>query len=1781
MRIRGLGVAVAAAAALVSITASAGGPIFTPGNIVVFRAGNGVALSNLGNPIFLDEYTTAGSLVQSVSLPTTTSGANRQCVTAGTATSEGLISLSTDGQYIVGACYASDIPAASSLTAATSASVPRVLFRVSNDGSINTTTALTDFGSTGNPRSAVSTNGTDLWGTSSNTGVHYAAIGSTTSTQLAVTPTNLRQMGIAGGQLLVSANTGAFRLASIGSGTPTTNGQTITNLTGLPTATVSPYGFVGLDRSASVAGIDTIYFADDRAAPNGGVYKYSFDGATWTARGFIAGSLRGLTGKINGANVVMYATGTAATANTLVTANDTALFDATISGTITTIGTGAPVATAFRGVAFVPQPAAVSPTLTIAAVSVAEGNVGCAGGTTALNFTVTSSSAAPVGGINFTFSTTDGTAAAASDFSTTGAGTIAAAATTGTASVLVNCDNDYEESETFTVTLIDGATYDLGATFSNTGTIINDDPTPYVVAVSSLSVQELNGLAATGTSSSLPTGYVFSETGGNATYSADDGSSAAGGVYSYGTGSDRALGTLRDGTVTPFIGVRLQNGTGDVIKYLWVQYAGEQWRRDSATATPDRLDFQYSTNATSLADPAATWTDVDALDFASPITSAASTALDGNAAANRTSINSFIETLNVANNATFWIRWADADAAGNDDGLAIDSVTIMVPTLDIDAAESLTEGNIAGCPVPNNLRFLVSRGGSVPSTGIPYTFTTTAVSAAQNIDYTGFTNEPKTLNFGGTVSFIDVPITCDDTDESDETFTVTIATVAGSGYFVLPGSSVGTATIVDDDVSGTNPNIAIGDVIAVETNTATTSFSFPVTLSAPAVSNVTFTASTSDGSATTANNDYIALVAVAGSIPATQTSTTVTVTVNGDSAIEGNENFTVTLAAVTNVAASGNDLSATGTISNDDIPTFSIDNVSLSEGNGGTTPFIFTVTLSEPPASGSVTVDYQTANSSATTPADYATTSGTLSFDAANLTRTITVLVAGETAVESDESFFVNLSNAVGATIFDAQGIGTIVDDDLTTYRIHEIQGAGAFSTFDPNPADTNPGQIVRVADAVVTAVTKVLAVDGSPADGNAFFMQSTNAHADANALTSEGIYVFTNTAPTVQIGDIVTVIGQVQERFGQTQLTNLTSVTITGTTLTLPNAVEFSAGSGIPSTNPSVLSCLGTGPGGANNSDTNFECFEGMRVSMPDAVVTRANQRRAADVYGEVFVMPTAERARRERGVLWPSVTGAGNATAGQFDGNPELLEMDADEAGLTVAEITAGTMFNAVGVIGYSFGDYEFYPTELNIVQAQPVPEAVMATAGGNELTIASFNAQHLCDAAASTPQCNRDTTGAGGSVLSYADKLVKVSSYVRTVLGSPDVIGLQEVDRLTTLQDLAARITTDGGPTYSSFLIEGNDPGDIDVGFMVRNDRVSVSPTDVVQFHKNDMWADPNGSDILHDRPPLLMRAMFNAPGGSYPFAVMNNHTKARTTVDNNNPAAERDRAKRFLQARDIANLTQEFQTATGRFAGQGTNTVPLILVGDYNAFEHTDGYVDVVGLIAGTYDDAANECNAILSDMGSTVINCNLGANIVVPSLFNTALSVPKDERISYLFTQNFGDVQGYQRPNTSNPPGPFNAARDVPAVQVIDHILLARNAQGFFVGTDFGVANNASSDEATRTNTGPINSSDHDGLVTYLDFNCASNPSLNPDGDQICGMLDNCPNVANNGQADLDGDGEGDACDNDIDGDGDLNISDNCPLIVNSDQADADGDGVGDVCDPFPNDSQLLFRDGFE
>ncbi|MDQ4122259.1 MAG: carboxypeptidase regulatory-like domain-containing protein [Acidobacteriota bacterium] len=163
-----------------------------------------------------------------------------------------------------------------------------------------------------------------------------------------------------------------------------------------------------------------------------------------------------------------------------------------------------------------------------------------------------------------------------------------------------------------------------------------------------------------------------------------------------------------------------------------------------------------------------------------------------------------------------------------------------------------------------------------------------------------------------------------------------------------------------------------------------------------------------------------------------ETTKTFSVSVTNETKYEPEETFNVSLSNPTGGALLLSPSSAVISISdNDSPPTISITDVNMEEGGSGTTNFIFTVNLSEP-SGFDAAISYNTANGTATAGNDYAAASGALNFSSAlnETSKTVAIAVSGDTTSETNETFFVYLSNPVNATVSDAQGIGTIMDDD-------------------------------------------------------------------------------------------------------------------------------------------------------------------------------------------------------------------------------------------------------------------------------------------------------------------------------------------------------------------------------------------------------------------------------------------------------------------------------------------------------------------------------------------------------------------------------------------------------------------------------------------------------------------------------------------------------------------------------------------------------------------------------
>ncbi len=432
-----------------------------------------------------------------------------------------------------------------------------------------------------------------------------------------------------------------------------------------------------------------------------------------------------------------------------------------------------------------------------------------------------------------------------------------------------------------------------------------------------------------------------------------------------------------------------------------------------------------------------------------------------------------------------------------------------VPTATI----SVSPANVAEDGAPNLIYTVTLNQASFSALSIGYTIGGTATNGT---DYATIAS-PLVIPAGSTTGTITVNPTADATIEANETVILTLN--AGAGYTVgVPNSATG--TILNDDL----PNLAINDVTAAEGNAGTTNFTFTVSLSAPAgPGGVTFDIATANGTAT-AGVDYVANSLTGQTIPAGSSTYTFTVQVNGDTLNEATETFFVNVTNVVNAVVV--DGQGVGTISNDDpLPGLSINDVTVAEGNSGTTNAVFTVTLDA--ASGqTVTVNYATADGTATQPADYTNTAGTLTFTPGQTTRTITVPVIGETIPEANETFFVNLSGATNATISDNQGVGTITNDDVPVTvspgTLPNGTVATAYSQALSASGGVGPYSFSITAGALPAGLTlsSVGVLSGTPTAGGTFnfTVTATDSSPFPGPFSGSQAYTLTIAPPTITL---------------------------------------------------------------------------------------------------------------------------------------------------------------------------------------------------------------------------------------------------------------------------------------------------------------------------------------------------------------------------------------------------------------------------------------------------------------------------------------------------------------------------------------------------------------------------------------------------------------------------------------------------------------------------------------
>lgn len=614
-----------------------------------------------------------------------------------------------------------------------------------------------------------------------------------------------------------------------------------------------------------------------------------------------------------------------------------------------------------------------------------------------------------------------------------------------------------------------------------------------------------------------------------------------------------------------------------------------------------------------------------------------------------------------------------------------------------------------------------------------------------------------------------------------------------------------------------------------------------------------------------------------------------------------------------------------------------------------------------------------------------------------------------------------------------------VADVSAQRFRlISEIQGIKNYSEYEGNQLRTS---------GVVTARLR-----------NGFFIQTPDDKVDPDPNTSEAIFVFTRVEPPndAAIGNYVSVTGTVGE---YSPGADPKSLPITQLAMVAGRDFVAVESKGNPLPKPVALSATDF----KMNSIDQLEKYENMRVTFAEMTVTAPTEgstNRETESTGVlesdgVFwgVLKGTPRPFREAGFDVYDLLTMAEKDRSQltkdfprmivYDHNPERMRVQSTaQIGSKPMDVSSGfDIKNLTGVLYYSYRAYSLLvdPDSRHVVsgfaRAAPVPDPEPG-----DLLIAGMNVERLFD--------ENDDGEKEDPVVQTAlieKRLKKFSTAIRNYMKTPDVIGIVEVENLEILKRLAERINKDAvatgkpDPKYQAHLIEGNDFGGIDNGFLVKSSRVRV--IDTKQYGKNDMFRNPSTKDdqILNDRPPLALRASVKNPktGADFDFTVIVNHMKSLNGY-NDEKRGDGVRIKKKLQAEQLARIVSSLQ--------KESPTMPIALVGDFNAFQFNDGITDIVNTVRGT--PAVKGAVLLASE------------DFLNPDLVNVIDLIKPEEKYSYLFEGN---------------------------AQVLDHILVNQAFMKHLVGFRFARIN-ADFPEIYKYDPSRVERySDHDPAVAFFGF----------------------------------------------------------------------------------------------
>ena len=504
------------------------------------------------------------------------------------------------------------------------------------------------------------------------------------------------------------------------------------------------------------------------------------------------------------------------------------------------------------------------------------------------------------------------------------------------------------------------------------------------------------------------------------------------------------------------------------------------------------------------------------------------------------------------------------------------------------------------------------------------------------------------------------------------------------------------------------------------------------------------------------------------------------------------------------------------------------------------------------------------------------------------------------------------------------------------TTRIRDIQGSAHISPLNGSAVANVPG--------IVTAVS-----------ATGFWMQDSSP--DANDATSEGIFVYTASAPGRAVGDSVTVSGTVTEYRPGGSANNLTTTEITSPAVTLvstgnalPAAIVVGTGGRVPPA--TVINDDGTGnveTSGTFDVATDgidfWESLEGMRVQLNNARAVGPSRYYSSSNSWELPVVG-------DNGANSTVNTIRGGIVIRSTDYNPERILL-ADALNALPHDVNVGDgLGTVVGVIDYSFSNFKLYvtstPTRVNNNLA---PETTTAQTG-NQFSVATLNVENL------------DPNDSDGDTDVASGKFAGLAAIIVTNMQSPDIIAIEEIQdnsgttndgtvaANTTWTTLITAITTAGGPTYQYRQIDqvnnadgGATGGNIRQGFLYHIDRglafvdrgsataitvnSVINNSGVPQLQYSPGRIDPNNAALSASRKPLAGEFTFN---GATIFVIANHWNSKggdQPLYGPNQPPTLSSETQRIQQATVVRDFVASIRAID--------SNARVLVMGDLNDFE----------------------------------------------------------------------------------------------------------------------------------------------------------------------------------------------------------------------------------------------------